>query len=737
MNQANTVRKVQDTVIHEVAIHKGLLAAMGEEKLGKLSNDVWGSLSEEERAEVAERWGLDPSQTERIGEEWLAKEAERVARDGYKTNTVWSKIVVGVRRALRALGATTEFSDREIADLVAKGIGAVAAGRRAEGGATKLSVTLLEQKAAAKVGPPNPHLFKGLGIEDRLKVEAAQSKILAVAEESPEAMPMEIQEKKGTRQASFKEFELPSGKKKREVAVKQVPYGIHKPPGNEDRTEAQVVERYARATVVEVRGYSARPDIASAQGWYGRMRKFLQRNFGASMELFGQLLGATSARNKVKPNFEQSLLALREYSKGSYDGILDRFNDHVQTIFGKSDEQLMADWREKNKQSTAKKPKRDSEFDAERERVRQVNLFTEMPRKPNGALFGFNSRPVLHALYGIWLRTVSAPKTPNFTGNLTGRTLDPTIDVWAARFLRRLMFGHQAQWRIRPDQEGGVTDLEFAFAQKVMIRAADMMGINADDLQALAWFIEKDVWETQGWAKEADAEKGDFLQEAGKMSTRRIQSGVTTFKTEPTFVPERHAKTKRQLRRVIGKDAKTVLALRVTLSNGMFMGGKEPNFDIEATLDRNSGNTDADVALIAGESLKGGRATFQEDVLISEVVDKNHPNARPMVEVGFKSPPTERELNRVIKAFTDQGIDGFTVARDERGAVLGIRSQYVPEFFGGEHLDPVAFPANSEQWANDVRTAIANLPKNAVSYAEEGFVSSVVIGEESTHVTGE
>ena len=190
MNQANTVRKVQDTVIHEVAIHKGLLAAMGEEKLGKLSNDVWGSLSEEERAEVAERWGLDPSQTERIGEEWLAKEAERVARDGYKTNTVWSKIVVGVRRALRALGATTEFSDREIAALVAKGIGAVAAGRRAEGGATKLSVTLLEQKAAAKVGPPNPHLFKGLGIEDRLKVEAAQSKILAVAEESPEAMPM-------------------------------------------------------------------------------------------------------------------------------------------------------------------------------------------------------------------------------------------------------------------------------------------------------------------------------------------------------------------------------------------------------------------------------------------------------------------------------------------------------------------------------------------------------------------
>ena len=50
------------------------------------------------------------------------------------------------------------------------------------------------------------------------------------------------------------------------------------------------------------------------------------------------------------------------------------------------------------------------------------------------------------------------PKTPKFAGNLTGRTNDATIDVWAARTLRRLLYGGKVKrWRLHTKQEKGVS----------------------------------------------------------------------------------------------------------------------------------------------------------------------------------------------------------------------------------------------------------------------------------------
>lgn len=112
--------KLNSKIVHETFIHLGLRPALGEEGVAKLSNQIWDSLGDKERSDIAARNGIDLGKTEHVGEEWLGYESERVAREG-KTNTVWTKIADGVRTALRALGIDVKLSDTEIASYIAKG----------------------------------------------------------------------------------------------------------------------------------------------------------------------------------------------------------------------------------------------------------------------------------------------------------------------------------------------------------------------------------------------------------------------------------------------------------------------------------------------------------------------------------------------------------------------------------------------------------------------------------------
>jgi hypothetical protein len=134
-----------------------------------------------------------------------------------------------------------------------------------------------------------------------------------------------------------------------------------------------------------------------------------------------------------------------------------------------------------------------------------------LPRRSNGAKFNANSGAVLKVIAGVWLDNRESPKTPNFAGNLSGRTVQATIDIWAARFLRRQIYGGEGvPWRIQPKSEVGVSKEDFAFSQVVMQRAAKKLGMNPDDLQAILWFAEKDVWDKKGWTKNEGAKKSSF-----------------------------------------------------------------------------------------------------------------------------------------------------------------------------------------------------------------------------------
>ena len=134
-----------------------------------------------------------------------------------------------------------------------------------------------------------------------------------------------------------------------------------------------------------------------------------------------------------------------------------------------------------------------------------------LPMRSNGKKFNANSRAVLKVIADDWKINRQAPKTPNFAGNLSGRTVQATIDVWAARHLRELLYaGRGEPWRIQPKAEVGVTNQDFALGQIIMQRAAKKLDMNPDDLQAILWFAEKHKWDKRGWTENAGAEKSSF-----------------------------------------------------------------------------------------------------------------------------------------------------------------------------------------------------------------------------------
>ena len=139
-----------------------------------------------------------------------------------------------------------------------------------------------------------------------------------------------------------------------------------------------------------------------------------------------------------------------------------------------------------------------------------IKRYDLVPKRLNGKKYNANSGAVLRVLAGTWLKTTGSPKTPNFSGNLSGRTIEATIDVWAARMMRRLMYSENPQWRIQPKSETGVSNHDFALSQIVFRKAADKLKINPDDLQAIVWFGEKKVWDTNKWTGETGAFKSSF-----------------------------------------------------------------------------------------------------------------------------------------------------------------------------------------------------------------------------------
>tara|TARA_R110000868_G_scaffold15469_1_gene70531 strand:- start:3590 stop:8821 length:5232 start_codon:yes stop_codon:yes gene_type:complete len=516
------------------------------------------------------------------------------------------------------------------------------------------------------------------------------------------------------------------GKRNVQIIYKSVPYNLENGAlkfVSKDRKKA--IDVLSDKLVEDYNENKDKPEISAAIGWYGNMRNWFQKNFGANIEMFGQLLAATSARTEVVDNFKQAVEAMRNLSKGKYDELLKDYDNHIKSIKELSDSELLKKWQEKNPN------KRLSEFVPNDYRRFLINQYEKVPLRSNGKKFNANSKKVLQALHGNWIEQTEGPKTKNFAGNLTGRSFEATIDVWAARYLRRKIFeGKAKEWRILPQSEGGVQygklksggmSGDYPFAEEVMKKAADKLGVKADDLQAFLWYLEKDVWDKNNWTNVIGKKKASFEEAAKGVASDRYQAAVTTFRTPETFDPVKFEQERKGLENEIGKIPGIIIS-RVNASEGEFRSATdiflEPTYDVEFTVDKN-----ADISNVI-KKVNEIQAKYDQDAtIISRFVDATHPNARPIIEIGLAEPVEKSDIIEDIKkTLSDLDVRGFTIARDRQGKILGVRSQFVPEFEGDVKMEDgldrfaTAFEKINEKYGDNKK----------ISYLSTDFVDSKV-----------
>jgi len=246
------------------------------------------------------------------------------------------------------------------------------------------------------------------------------------------------------------------------------------------------------------------PGVTDGMGWYSRMRESIKQVFGKGAEMFTHLLGATSAKTPVENNFIYAAELMKRYQKGDFKRQIKSYNEMYRLNKDKKLYETMVRRKIIARSEAAK-------MTPAAMIKRWIEHYNLTPVRANGKQYGQNSLPALKAMAEKWLVDKVTPKTPQFAMNLGGASLEATIDVWAARLMRRLTHEpYSEKWRIQPKSEGAVTNQDFAVSQVVFREAARKLGMNPDDLQAIVWFGEKHVWDENGWTGNIGAFKSSF-----------------------------------------------------------------------------------------------------------------------------------------------------------------------------------------------------------------------------------
>jgi len=532
------------------------------------------------------------------------------------------------------------------------------------------------------------------------------------------------------------------GKESLKVAFKKIPYAFQNPQDKtspakwqktmSDRVVSEVDQVVKRAQA----GDQGALDILEQANWYRTMRNRLRSEFGGMGDVFADVLGTTSAQTNVQQNFSNAIQVLRKFSRGEFDAEIAAYEARLKS-------------GEPTDPRTLTQLFNKGEFP----------LITGA----SGKLFNTNSPATTGALLDMF-RTVKAgdaPKTPNFTANLIGLTNEATVDVWAARLLRRVS-GRPA---IPPPAEQGVSGVhkagstlfepevsgEFGFGQTVFKAAADEINakgliksvrsdlgdLGPDDLQAVAWFIEKEKWTANGWTtKSGEGGSLDFEMdfagqsdvgrvkelrstisssktlEADKLAAQkeldtlvapadRITLGVSAERPNDTPSNFRQAEVAAEFDDVV-RDDSNVIGYKLNSTYGRFMKQDERALDGEFVVTKQFNSEPLKRRLV-----EMGKQYDQDAVFMSKVVNSGtSPNARPGVEIYFKERQTPDFVRKITDKLEEYGVDGFTFVTDMRqsdrvttqalsggadvGGMTGVRFQYIPEF------DDAYNPANRD-----------------------------------------
>jgi hypothetical protein len=513
--------------------------------------------------------------------------------------------------------------------------------------------------------------------------------------------------------------------KKFKVEAKKIPYNFHVPPGKMSKGQWQsnmttkLVNEVDAVVQRAAAGDQAAIEILNQANWYRSMRTRLRAEFGGIGDVFADVLGTTSAQTGVEQNFDNAVEILRRFSRGEYNNELAAFERRVASgkpIDGKT--------------------------------LTQMHKSGEFPliTKAGGQLFNANSPASMGALLDMFraVKASDSPKTPNFTGNLIGLTNEATIDVWAARMLRRIA----DLPRIPPLAEKGVAGKhlvgstlydpkvgsEFGFGQDAFREAAKQINsagtikgvapqlgdLGPDDLQAVAWFIEKEKWTQNGWTSKAgeggsldyemsfagasdpqavkelrreinvgfkeppqrktetDAEYAQRVQQARsefdqareakkqelagmKSDVERYTLGVSGERPGKPMTDYGQAELAAEFDDVVRDDA-NVLTYNLANTYGSFMGDTERAINAEFVV-----RPDFSPKALEQRLVEQGKAYDQDAVFMSKVApDGAAANSRPGVEIYFKQKVTPEQMAKITERLRQYGVDGFTYVTDMR-----------------------------------------------------------------------
>ena len=338
-------------------------------------------------------------------------------------------------------------------------------------------------------------VFGSRGMLSPIEKEAIEKSALILEGDPKEALSLARDWKKKHPSSEWEQVEI-SGVEMTDngdfsLKLKQVPYKFNLDPrtGKSAPKGSAHYEKVVSGVVGEILDIARRAKDGDASairimdhaGWYKNVERRLKTEYGSFSQMMGDVMGATSPNTPVGTNFNFSKDILNRATRGDFDAQMDGFADLLDRRFSLEDSAAMYLNDQKAAGRTKKSASGDPEYINMVNEAKQISLdlrdATNTIKQESGKNYGINSYNTMIALADKWreLRPGGAPKARNFSGNLTGSSEKATIDVWAARNLRR----HAGSKPIPSAAETGVkgkiidaekfiNDGEFGFGQDVL-----------------------------------------------------------------------------------------------------------------------------------------------------------------------------------------------------------------------------------------------------------------------------
>ena len=184
---------------------------------------------------------------------------------------------------------------------------------------------------------------------------------------------------------------------------------------------------------IEQNGVDIKQFSENSIGWYSKVRDIVQEKFGAQSPLYFELLAVGSPQVTPLENVKKSTEALTLYSQGKLDIALEKYRELINPIIDKQNKGLI-------KQETVGNKKGASDL------IKSLSthpFIVNEIKKARGIDKSWGSSAdggIIRTLHGNWLDNSPALKTQQFYKNLSQKDHNATIDVWAGRFMRRLLY---------------------------------------------------------------------------------------------------------------------------------------------------------------------------------------------------------------------------------------------------------------------------------------------------------